>query len=103
MQDASLCCSTAVSTALLSLQFLSRIYCCGCAEWREDELFTELPAALRAEVAGVLLLGTLRRIPTFAECEPLPTVKKEAPTTPWGYKCTCAAARRHRFLHWAYA
>ena len=47
----------------------------ACAEWREDELFTELPAALRAEVAGVLLLGTLRRIPTFAECEPLPTLK----------------------------
>ncbi|KAK9841010.1 hypothetical protein WJX81_005273 [Elliptochloris bilobata] len=36
-------------------------------EWREDELFAELPAALRGEVAGVLLLGTLRRIPTFAE------------------------------------
>lgn len=38
------------------------------AEWREDELFAELPAALRGEVAGVLLLGTLRSIPTFAEC-----------------------------------
>ena len=51
----------------------SQQWCYGCAEWREDELFTELPAALRAEVAGVLLLGTLRGIPTFAECDPLPT------------------------------
>jgi len=41
---------------------------CPHAEWREDELFAELPAVLRSEVAGVLLLGTLRCIPTFAEC-----------------------------------
>ena len=33
----------------------SQSWCFGCTEWREDELFTELPAALRAEVAGVLL------------------------------------------------
>lgn len=74
----------------------------ACAEWREDELFTELPAALRAEVAGVLLLGTLRRIPTFAECEPLPALKKPQKPFEGCYKCTCAAARRHHFLHWAF-
>ena len=64
----ALCCSkTCHGSAKLAVSELASE---SCAEWREDELFAELPAALRGEVAGVLLLGTLRSIPTFAECDP---------------------------------